>query len=378
MARASAFGLLFTPAAAERVIMEFPEKISFMYEVSGRCNLACAYCYNAWKTEGVPEPEQLDPGRTRDLLAKVIDETGCSDITLSGGEPLLREDIFDIISFIKGKGVKVGIISNGLLLTGEVIDRCLSCGVDLFQITLLADEKNLHNRLTGAATFDRAIEALLDIKRRGGKVCTYFVGLADNMRSFRGALELNVLLGVREVALGRFVPGGSGLRAWESFMPSPGMLESALEEAETASRKYGLSVSVATPIMPCLVDISRFKRIKFGFCSAVRKEHSIFGIDPSGNLKACSHSPHLIGDLLEQPFEQMLGDPFLERFASTIPAYCEVCPDLAACRGGCRSSAQVCYGSFEDEDPFLHLWKGRAQRPVRALSSGAGGGRNST
>lgn len=336
-----------------------------MYEFSGQCNQRCLFCYNSWKN-GAEEPKRELPTKlVKDLLARAIDESGCRSLSLSGGEPLAREDVFEIISFAKKRGVKVSLVTNGTLLTVEAIDRCMESGVDLFQISLLAERRELHNRLVGMDGFDRAIESILAIRERAGNVCTFFVGLADNIARFRKTLELNVLLGVRNVALGRFTPGGAGLPAWEKLMPSPDELDEALAAADELSGKYALSVSVATPVLPCLHDCSRFPRVRFSFCSIGNAEQTLYGIDPEGNLKACSHSPFVLGSMLTERFEKLSSHEFVRRLSDTAPEFCTDCPDLPVCRGGCRSSAQVLRGSFDAEDPYLSLFKARAKKPVR-------------
>jgi radical SAM protein with 4Fe4S-binding SPASM domain len=353
-------------------LMNMPQKISFMYEVSGGCNQSCTFCYNTWRKDDCTPKGQLGTRETLNLLGKVISETKCDSISLSGGEPLLRGDIFEIISYIKKNGVKVNLISNGLSMTEEVVDRCVSSGVDLFQVTLLCDRPELHHRLTGVDGFSAVLDAILNIKKKNGTVYTFFVGLADNIRSFRKTLELNVLLGVSTVALGRFIPGGAGFDGWEKFLPSPEMIDKALEIGDEMCRKYPLSISISTPILPCLNDISRYKNIRFGFCGTCNKVHSVFGIDPEGNLKVCSHSPHLLGNLLEEPFERLIDNSFIGDFSGTVPAFCRDCPDLPHCRGGCRSSANVCSGSFDAEDPYLEHWKSRARKPAVPTFDGCG------
>lgn len=342
-----------------------------MYEFSGQCNQRCLFCYNSWKRPGEPPKRELSTKQAKELLAKVIGESGCERISLSGGEPLERDDVFEIVSFIKERRVKVSLVTNGTLLAGEAIDRCMESGVDLFQVSLLSDRRDLHNRLAGIDGFDRVIEAICGIRNRGGNVCTFFVGLADNIATFRSTLELNVLLGVRNVALGRFTPGGSGLPAWERLMPAPEALDEALAAAEELSGKYPVSVSVATPVLPCLNDISRFPRVRFSFCSIGNRERTLFGIDPEGNLKACSHSPFILGDLLTESFEKLSSHAFIGGLSESAPPFCADCPDLPVCRGGCRSSAQVTGASFEAEDPYLSLFKAKARKPVSPSFSGA-------
>ncbi|MFH1999750.1 MAG: radical SAM protein [Planctomycetota bacterium] len=335
----------------------------FMYEVSGRCNQSCSFCYNSWKGDGAPTKEQLDTRQALSLLDKVMDETGGCDITLSGGEPLMREDLFLLIDRIKKRGMKVILVSNGTLLTKETVGRCIAHGVDTFQLTLMSHKPRLHNRLAGIDGFEKVIDAVIEIRNQKGKVYTFFPALSDNIHTLKGAVELNVLLGVSDMAVGRFTPGGSGLSGWERLMPSPDALTTALDEADETAGRYAINLSISTPILPCLVDPRKYKRVRFGFCGVGNQERALFGIDPMGNLKACSHSPRILGNLLEEPLHRLIEHPFIHEMISTIPEFCKGCADLAICRGGCRSSAKVCYGSFREADPFLKLWKERARKP---------------
>lgn len=342
-----------------------PKKISFMYEVTARCNQACAFCYNAWKGQGGAPPRELDTDGAIALLGRAIDGSRDCDVTLSGGEPLLRSDLCRLVACIKERGRKAIVASNGSLLDEAAIERLVSCGVDAFQVTLLADRKERHDKLAGAGSFERVLEAVLGVRRRGGKVYTFFPGLAANVDAFRRTLELNLLLGVEQVAFGRFTPGGAGLRGWESLLPSPEAIEEVLETGQAFCRKYGLSISISTPILPCLVDVARYDRIRFGFCAVGNPERAILGLDPAGNLKPCSHSSVRLGNLLESPLAELLEHEHLREFTETVPEYCAGCADLPVCRAGCRSSAQACYGSFAAEDPLLATWKARARKPSR-------------
>jgi radical SAM protein with 4Fe4S-binding SPASM domain len=345
-------------------MVQAPENISYMFEIAESCNQRCSFCYNAWRTGGEPAKRQLSTADALRVLERVIDETPCHSVSLSGGEPFLRADIFELIAFIKAKNRKACVITNGLALSEGKIHRCLSAGVDVIQISLLGDKPEIHDRLAGVRGFDRAVDAIFEAKRAGARVHVFFVATAQNIASFRGVLELCVLLGVEHVSFGRFLPGGAGLTGWEKLLPSPDAIDAALDAAEEFCRKYGIGVSAANPIPPCLNDTSKRARVKTGFCAVGRADHAFFAIDPEGNLKLCSHSPVALGSLLTTPFEKILRHPFVEEFRNAVPEFCRDCPEAASCGGGCRSSAHVCYGSVESEDPYLGLWKTRARKPT--------------
>lgn len=345
-----------------------PETLSFTFELSRACNLRCQFCYNPWKIEEGCAAGEMSTADALRLVNKVISETSPTEIMLSGGEPLLRKDVFEIIRAVKRRGVRVGLVTNGTLVTADVADRCISEGVDVFQVSLLSDQRDLHNSLAGSDAFDRVIEGILNLQKKRATVYTFFVGTSRNISSFRGALELNVLLGVRNVALGRFVPGGAAAGGWRDLLPSPEMLQAALDAADQLARRYPIAISISTPILPCLVDLTRYETITPGFCTVGDRTNTLYAIDPAGNLKVCSHSPVSLGNLLEASFSDIVKHRFLRDFLETVPEFCRDCTMLSVCKAGCRSSAHLCYGSFEHEDPLLRTWKARASKTGPALA----------
>jgi len=96
---------------------------SFVFELTQRCNHDCLHCYNAWKNPvGYPMGE-LPTGETLAMLAKMLDETGASLVTLSGGEPLLRSDVYEVVDFLVKRGVAINFITNASLLDEGAIAR---------------------------------------------------------------------------------------------------------------------------------------------------------------------------------------------------------------------------------------------------------------
>src|SRR4028119_193719 len=95
-----------------------------------RCNLACTYCNEYDKTS---EPVPLDEMKRRfDKLA----ELGTSVVTISGGEPMMHPQIFEIIAYIRSKGMIAGLISNGYYFQPDKIKRLNEAGLDYLQISI--------------------------------------------------------------------------------------------------------------------------------------------------------------------------------------------------------------------------------------------------
>src|SRR5512141_2079252 len=111
-----------------------PHLQSLIFESTQRCNHACLHCYNVWQGEPPEQPDryprgELDTEQTLRLLTKALDETECHHVTLTGGEPLLRSDLPQILDFLSERNVQTTIISNGRLLDEQKAISLLDQGV---------------------------------------------------------------------------------------------------------------------------------------------------------------------------------------------------------------------------------------------------------
>ena len=109
------------------------------------------------------------------------------------------------------------------------------------------------------------------------------------------------------------------------------------------------------------MDTRAFPHLGFGFCAA-GGERAYYTLDPLGNLRPCNHTPTILGNLFHQSFAELIATDRMAEFVGAIPQFCDPCSQRQICQGGCRASAQVCYGSLTAEDPFLNLGRERALR----------------
>lgn len=294
------------------------------------------------------------------MIDKVIDDVGPYHVSFSGGEPLLRPDLSRLVRHVKEKGLKATVITNGTMLSKDRAAELIDSGVDLFQVTLLAADQAMHDGLAGGPFFERAVGGIVELVNAGAKVATSFVACKKNISNFEKTLELNALLKVRRVQFCRHNPGGTGLLDWRQLMPSPIEIEAALRGGARIASKYSISVFVSVPVMPCLVDVGDLPGITLGFCAVGDPDDTVLAIDPVGNLKVCPHSANTLGNVIDRPVQDILRNPGYSEFIDSTPPFCEDCPHVTVCRGGCRSAAQLCFGTLRDEDPFLSMWKERA------------------
>lgn len=332
---------------------------SMIFEVTLRCNLNCMYCYNVHKNKIPYKIEELNTENTKILLDKIIKDTGCHYFTFTGGEPYLREDIIELIRYIKDKVFSINIISNGSLLTEDKIIQSLDAGIKMLELPLLSSEREIHNQLARVDSFDRVTEAIAYIKSHGGRVVTVFVATKKNLHTWKETIEMALALGADGIMFNRFNPGGEGAKYIDELLPSPEELEIALEIANSAVEEYKISIACSIAMHPCLIKTEKYPKLSFGFCAA-GTSRAYYTVDPVGNVRMCNHSQIIIGNLFKDPFYKIAKNNIAKGFMKSVPEFCLDCKLVKECQGGCKAAAEVCYQNVCDEDPFLKCFKDQA------------------
>jgi radical SAM protein with 4Fe4S-binding SPASM domain len=329
-----------------------PHLQSLIFEVTQRCNHACLHCYNVWQAGDYPRGE-LDTPRTLSLLAKALDEITCSHVTLTGGEPLLRPDLPQLLDFLLQRGVRTTVISNGRLLDQARIHRLHRSGVSLFELPLLSSRRELHDTLSGTpGSWDSVLAAMANIRSQSGQFVAAFVATRLNIEDLYETLRLAFAFGARAVMFNRFNPGGRGRENIQALLPSVEQVRRALAVADSASAEFSLPISCSIPIQPCLIDTDRFPRLGFGYCAA-GTGRAYYTLDPLGNVRPCNHTDIILGNLFERSFPELIASEKMVEFVHAAPPFCTDCARRIECQGGCKAAAQVCYGSLTAEEPFL-------------------------
>ncbi|MFH1999749.1 MAG: radical SAM protein [Planctomycetota bacterium] len=331
-----------------------------LFELTKACQNRCVFCYNVWKEDHAYPKEELTATEAMKLMDRVIPESGCRFMGLTGGEPLLKEGFFEIVSHIASKGVTPVLISNGKLLTEDNVARCMESGIEYFEVSLHGHKPGVHDELVRrSGSFEEAIEAVLQIKKRGGQVNTVFVATKKNISRFKEYVELNALLRTDWILFNRVACGGEGIDLWASLAPSPADLRGAFEVGAALAEKYRIGLSAGVQIQPCLVDLSRYPHIKTSFCplNGELDGNAYFAIDPAGNLRMCNRSKQILGSLRKRPFWDLVESAAVKAFCRAVPEFCRDCGLARVCAGGCKADALSCHGTLKRPDPYLELWK---------------------
>lgn len=311
--------------------MQFADPI-IVFEVTPRCNLECRFCYNVWKSSGYSSTVELPLAKIA-LLADSIEDAHPISVALTGGEPLLREDLSKIAMLFRSRGIKVGVVSNGILLDTESAGKLTDAGVSWFDISVPSISEGGYNRLTGFDGFAKVKRAMLAVKSAGARLIVSHIMTALNEGEAGKVIELAFAFSADAVALNRFVPCGEGYRN-PDLLPTLRQLDNSLSIAGKMATALGITVYASIPVEDCLLQHDRYPGIEFGSCVCGERK---WAVDPSGGLRICEQSPEILGSLLESSFENLIDNPAVAEFRrkNRLPD-CGKCPAYDECGGGCR------------------------------------------
>lgn len=325
------------------------------WHITNFCNLRCWHCYqdDFSKTNDLDRPGLKKVSENIFSALREWDQTAC--IHLTGGEPLLRPDLFNLLNDLNRQSTvgELGIITNGLLIDRAMIKR-LSDFSKLKKIKISLDgvDAETNDSLRRRGTFKKVIQNLSYIKEVGRfEILLMFTIMKRNFKSLPSLFKLCQDLGIDGLIIERFIPLGRGKKivnevlSREEWKEMIGMLLdfSSIEGEETSFLPYQafqMSFNGEEPELlgaPCVIGVD-------GLC-----------IMPEGNVLPCRRFPISIGNLLNQSLREIWEkSELLEklRIKESLKGKCGRCK-IEDCRG-CRSLALALTGDYLSEDP--HCW----------------------
>jgi hypothetical protein len=174
-----------------------PSPLMVYLEVTRRCNLGCRMC--DVKNNYPPKSQELTSDEIERLISQLADQ-GVELIDFSGGEPLLREDIFDMIRFANERKMSTHLVSNGTLITRVLARKIVDSGLNAISISVDSIIPEIHNRIRGESyAFERAIKGIKNLVREsnnGLKIFTQTVISRENLHKLDSIPDLAKSLGV--------------------------------------------------------------------------------------------------------------------------------------------------------------------------------------
>jgi radical SAM protein with 4Fe4S-binding SPASM domain len=320
------------------------------WNVTRECNMKCSHCYiNA--TEKKLDNE-LTTKEAKALMDQIY-QVSRPLLVLSGGEPMLRSDIFELIQYGSSKGLKMGLGSNGSLIDEEATRKLKAAGITTVSISLDSHIPAQHDEFRGVTgAWEKAVNACKVLRKNNVLVQVNTTLTQQNYNQIDDIMSLAESIGVENFHLFFLVPTGRGAKIADI---SPQKYEDMITKtfAKVHNHKLNVRPSCAPQFMRIAQDMGLDMRQWIRGCIAGLHYCRIY---PNGDVTPCPYLPIKLGNVKETSFKDIWFNSkvFKDlRNPDCLKGKCGACEYRTIC-GGCRARAYGLSSDFIDYCGDLH------------------------
>lgn len=331
------------------------------WEITRSCNLSCAHCRAAAEFGHYKGELSLD-----EIKAVIDNIVTISNpiLILTGGEPLLRPDIWDIIDYAQEKGAMPVVGTNATLITDEIAAKLAAHKIPRISVSIDFAKAEDHDRFRGEpGSFDAAVEGIKAAKRHGVGVQINTTVTKENAKDLPAIHDLAEELGVDAFHIFMLVPTGRGSDLL-------GIELSPQESEEVLTWAYHRQKTSPLHFKP--TDSPHYYRIirqqaKLEGKKVTREQYGMeamtrgclggitFGfISHTGDIQPCGYFDMQLGNVKEEPFASIWTNSRVFndlRDYSLLKGKCGACEYKGVC-GGCRARALEITGDYMESEPY--------------------------
>lgn len=338
-----------------------PELRMVAWELTRSCNLACSHCRAS--AERGPYPNELSTGE----VLRVMDEMGSFSkpvVILTGGEPLLRPDVFDVCRYGSDEGFRMVMATNGTLITEKAVQKMKAAGIQRVSVSLdgpTAETHDAFRRVTGS--FEGALQGIEILKRGGIEFQINATITQMNLHLVPDILRLAVDLGAVAHHIFLLVPTGRGTELRDQEI-SPQDYEKVLHWLY--EQRDHVRLQLKATCAPHYYRILR-QRAKQEGKKVTSKEYGLDAmtrgclggirfcfISNTGQVQPCGYLELDCGNVRVRSFQEIWASSEVFRNLRNMNGYkgkCGTCEFRRVC-GGCRARAYEISGDYMAEEPY--------------------------
>lgn len=328
-----------------------PYPYSLLAEVTYRCTLKCPYCSNPLNLK--LNQKELDTATWARVLAEAA-ELGVIQVHFSGGEPLVRQDLADLVAESRRLNLYTHLITSGMSADEPRLKQLRDAGLDALQISMQDSRPAENDWLAGAPSFEQKCRAIKTAKRLGFPVTLNVVLHRHNLDRIEEFIELADQWDVERLELAHVQYTGWAGRNRAALLPSREQVERASEVVDKARERFGKRPE----ILHVLSDyFQRFPKACLNGWGRV-----FMTVAPDGAVLPCQTAREIPGLEFPNVRDASLAKIWFhssafERFRGTdwMPEPCLSCERREIDFGGCRCQAFLLTGNPAATDPICHL-----------------------
>jgi radical SAM protein with 4Fe4S-binding SPASM domain len=345
------------------------QKPVVVWNSTQRCNLRCIHCYA--NAENKSYKNELTTAEAKTLI-KDLGEFSVPVLLFSGGEPILREDLFELATLATGKGIRAVLSTNGTLITTKVAQKLKAAGFSYVGVSLDGAEETNNKFRGGTNAYQAAIEGIRNCKKAGVKPGLRFTVTKYNVADLPQIFELIEAEKIPRVCFYHLAYAGRGSSIVNDDLThsqTRAFMDYILARAEKIHRSTEiLTVDNHADAAYLFLKLKRKSPSKAQSALELLKLNrgnssgtGIGCIDPQGNVHPDQFWRHYtIGNIRQRKFSEIWTDnePLLTALRNRrahLKGKCQGCRFLEVCNGNLRLRAEAVYGDIWATDPACYL-----------------------
>ena len=316
--------------------------VNVTWEITKRCNLSCRHCLSRDRMASCNNDMSFE--EAKGFIEQLL-EADVFQVNIGGGEPFIREDIWDILAYCHQYKMVTCVSTNGSMIDKDTSERLANMPYTYLQVSLDGADEKTNDAIRGEGTFAFAMEAINNLTVAGFKNLSINTVVTRVNFHQLPALYLLAKEYSAKPRLSRFRPSGAGSEVWDEYYLTK---EQTLELADILSAHKDITTGDS------FFSITRDDRKHLGLnmCGAAKMTCSV---SPEGNLYPCAflqEETFLAGNVLKERFIDIWqNSPILNKFRNLNPASCADCPRFDLCHGGCPAIAWYIKKDLNAGDP---------------------------
>lgn len=320
------------------------------WNTTNQCNLSCPHCY---RDAGANLEQELNTMEAK----KMLDQIKAANFHLmifSGGEPLLREDIFELMGYASKIGLRPVIGTSGGLIDAKKAKKLKEAGVLAAGISLDSVEAKKHDQFRGEiGLFAKVENAFKELKKVGIPFQTHMTVMDWNLDELEAVIEYSAQVGAKAAHIFFMVPTGRAAYIEENAI-SKKEYQQAIERIMIKSKE--VKIEVKPVCAPQFIAVADQLNIKTRFSSGCLAGTSYCIVNPIGDVQPCAYLDLKVGNVKESNFKTIWETSGILNEIRTLDwqGKCCSCKYGSNCRG-CRARAYYYSGDYMEADPFCSI-----------------------
>ncbi|MFX1483800.1 MAG: radical SAM protein [Promethearchaeota archaeon] len=322
--------------------------------ITYRCNNKCRFCYafSPYRESGEMTTEEI-----KRVIDIIVDDAHVPSLSFTGGEPTLREDLFELISYARQRGLRVNLITNGIRCHDkEFVQKLVNAGLNSAQVSIEGPDAETHDYIVGIpGAFEKTVQGIKNL--RATEIYTHCntTICRPNLDKLEELVDFHAdELGLTYFSMNMVIYTGTAAKLRDELQITYSEIKDIVKMVKKRANKRGIQFVWYAPTPVCL-----FNPIAHGLgaksCACC---DGLLSVDAEGGLLPCSSFSEPVGNLLEEGFEKVWYNRASRfwRAKDFAPEGCKSCEFFDYCFGACPL-----YWDVQGFDEIKEFWPKRSK-----------------